>query len=159
MILSQELQDAIAKQLPGMFATEMQGFLAQAKKDADEVVSLNARVATLKKTETELHDALRQHSEMGVREQALKARETKLQDSELELLKREAKLEAQIAIAELTGVKYGMEQFLRNVTVRSVVQSSVMKPVEGMPAANGSYGSPGTLMNATDMHTTLESKE
>lgn len=161
MEISNELQDAIKQQLPGMFASEMQVFIAQARDDAANVKHLKVRIELQDKEEQRLREQLNAHAELSAREQVLAKREALIQALELELLKKEAKMEANIAIAELTGVKETQDAFLKNVVVRSNVMSSVMKPVEGNPGdpTRGICPTSGTLQQANETHFTTETKE
>lgn len=157
--ISKDLSEAIQKNLPSMFATEMQGFIQRAKADAAEVENLNKRLKTIESNAELLRATLATHADLATREAALKAAQDKLQAQELELLKREAQTVAAVAQAELEGVKFSMGQFLRNVTVRSNVASSVQKPIEGHPGGNGYSGHGGMLMPATESHVTTETQE
>lgn len=149
-ILSSAVQEAIRSNLSGVVAGELSDFIEKAKKQVVELERMREDRARLTKSVDELQARLNAHLELGARETALSEREKTVQASELTLLKREATLDAKVAQAELGGVRYSMEAFLKNTTVRQTVVSDVAKPVEGWSGGNGSIGGPGYLARSPD---------
>ena len=153
MEISQELREVLAKQLPAMFGAEMQAFLEKAKKDAANVINLmsqlESRAVELKITKTRLEA----HEELTKREQELETQRQSLQKKELDLIKREAGIEAKIAQAELSGVKDTQKLFLANVTMRQAIVESTHCVLPGHSSSNGGYNAPSTavpVMNTTE---------
>lgn len=159
--LSQAVQEAIKNDLPGLAANELSQFIKQAETTASALKNAESRITAMEIVESQLRAELSKHNSLDARERNLTEITTQQQAKELELLKREAFMEAKIAQAELGGVKYSMESFLRNVTVRSTVISDVAKPVDGIHGGNGYSGSPGYLARdpRPDTHTTTETPE
>lgn len=148
--LSSAVQEAIRSNLSGVVAGELSDFIEKSKKQAAELERVYSAKATLERTTADLQARLSAHGGLDVRESAVAEREKAAQARELELLKREAVLDAKVAQAELGGVKYSMEAFLRNAIIRETVVSDVTKPVEGYPGGNGMSGGPGYLMRSPD---------
>lgn len=148
--LSQSVQEAIRQNLSGVVAGELSEFIDRAKRQEAELERVKASNAALGTEIENLQAKLAAHREMAERERAVTDRENAAQATELTLLKREASLDAKVAHAELNGVKYSMESFLRNVTVRTNVVSDVAKPVQGSPGGNGYGATPGFLARSPD---------
>ena len=160
--LSQAVQEAIQKDLPGLAAHELATFIKNAEADALALVKAKEQLATANTRIAELKEKMDEHLDLDVRRAHLEKVAVDQQAVELALLKREAQLDAQIARAELAGVKDTVGSFLRNVTVRQTVVEDVAKPVVGSPAGgNGYNGSPGYLVRDSrpDTTTTSEFKE
>ena len=157
MSISQEIQDAIQKGLPGMVAGELKDFIAQAERTAKDLDGTKASLALSQDKVAALNAQLEQHRSIDEKQAKLEATARANQETELALLKREAGLDAKIALAELGGVKETMNSFLRNVSVRQTVVSDVAKPVDGVATGpNGNYGMPGTLQRTVDTVTKTE---
>ena len=159
--LSQAVQAAIAENLSGVIAGELKGFIEEANERAKELERTQAALKSVQAEANQLRERLNAHQELIAREQALAARENAAQQKEIDLIKREAGIDAKIAQAELGGVKYSMEAFLKNVTVRTNVVSDVAKPVSGAPSGNGYSGGPGYLARdvKSDTQTTTRTEE
>ena len=161
MELTQEMQALINSHLPQMAANQMAEFIAQAKQDADD---LKKTQANLENAEHHLKEYRARHSMIeevsranGKRTTELDARDKKLYADEMALDLAKNKLVADVATAELKGVKDTTSLFLRNVTVRTNVTESVGIPVAGNPGGNGYQGSPGYVADKTQSR--FESKE
>lgn len=143
--LSQAVQVAISQNLTGVVAGELSDFIEKAKQTETRLERSREENASLNRQITDLQGTISAHRSLAEREGAVASRETAVQTKEIELIKREAAIEAKIAQAELSGVRYSMEAFLKNATVRETVVSDVAKPVEGSPGGNGYAGGPGYL--------------
>jgi hypothetical protein len=150
MSLSQAVQEAIRANLPGQAAEEMKNFITQAQQTESRLASVTADRDNLRKQLDEKTAILASHQDLAV---------NKARDAEIELIKRAAAIDTQIARAELAGVKDTMGLFLRNVTVRTSVQEQVGVPVQGSPAGNGYGGSCGMVLRSDDKRETTETKE
>ena len=148
--LSQSVQEAIRQNLSGVVAGELSEFIEKAKKTETELTRAREQNVSLSKQVSDLEGRLQAHRELSEREQAVATRESAVQANEIALLKRVAFMDAKLAQAELGGVKYSMEAFLRNAIIRETVVSDVTKPVEGYPGGNGMSGGPGYLMRSPD---------
>jgi hypothetical protein len=161
--LSQAVQEAIQKDLPGIAANELAQFIKNAERTAELLETTKKHVAVLTEQNNRLTDDLNKHRSLDEREAELAKREAATQTRELELLRQEAGLAAKIAQAELAGVKDTMGAFLRNTTFRQTVVADVAKPVDGHPGGNGYNGSPGYLTRNPDSRpdttTTTETTE
>jgi len=161
--LSQAVQEAIQKDLPGLAAGELKTFIAKAEQTEKELTEARALLVIRNKTIAEQTVQLEQHKALNERQAELNKYSSELQQKELALLKREAVLEAKIATAELNGVKETMDAFLKNTTVRKTVIADVSKPVDGMPSSQYASGSAGTLQRnydgRPDTTTTTETEE
>lgn len=150
MSLSQAVQEAIQKDLPGLAANELKTFIAEAEQTKQRLANTMSALEGERNRVKELEATLASHRLLAEREQAVDAAEKKLQKAEIEMLKREAKMEAAVAQSELTGVKDTMAAFLKNPTIRTTVISDVSKPLAGSPGGNGYQGSPGVLARNYD---------
>lgn len=144
--LSQSVQDAIAKDLPGLAAGELKTFIENAQKVEAELERTKAQLVDRQRDNASLKEELSKHRALSELQASLDAEASRLQDRDLTLLKREAILEGKLAQAELNGVRETMSAFLRNPTIRTTVVSDATKPIEGTPPGVGqSYGLPGRL--------------
>lgn len=164
MELTKEMEALVAQHLPQMAAGQMTEFIAQAKKDAADLRELKAK---LENTEHQLKDY---HEKASTVEQTrrlcedrtikLEAAVKKLRNEELALDLAKNKLVADVAIAELKGVKETMGLFLKNVTVRSNVIETVGIPVAATPPSSGNqYGSPAFVHQQSQNSFKTEEKE
>lgn len=157
MSLSQAMQDAIRANLPGQVADEMRAFIEKAQTTELELVATKSRLQAVGDQLTAKEAILSQHQEVAVREAAVDKRGKELAAKELELIKKEAAIEAAVAKAELSGVKTSMTAFLANVTIRrNVVESNqavVQQPI------NGGYQPPPMTMPLTSSNVTTETQE
>lgn len=156
--LSQSVQEAIRQNLSGVVAGELSDFIEQSKRQKVELERTREQNASMKTEIEDLLTRLQSHRNMDERESEMAKRESVVQFNEIELLKHEAFLEAKIAHAELSGVKYSMEAFLKNATVRETVVANVAKPVEGYPGGNGMSGGPGFLTRDHQPDTTTTTR-
>jgi archaellum component FlaC len=159
--LSQAVQAAIAENLNGVVAGELKSFIEKAHEQAKELERTQAAFKSVQAEVEQLRAKLSAHQELTARETALTVREATAQQKEIDLIKREAGIDAKIAQAELSGVKTSMDAFLRNVTIRTNVVSDVAKPVSGYPGGNGMGGGPGFLTRdmRPDSETTTRTEE
>jgi hypothetical protein len=144
--LSQAVQAAISQNLTGVVAGELSDFIEKAKQTEARLERSREENASLSRQIADLQGQINAHRALAERENAVATRESAAQAKEIELIKREASIDAKIAQAELGGVKYSMEAFLKNATVRETVVSDVAKPVDGFPGGNGMSGGPGYLV-------------
>ena len=119
--LSQAVQEAIQKDLPGFVAGELKTFIAQAEQTARDLASVKALLDAERSITANQKKELNQHAELSQREREIAAALAAVQQRELDLLKREAGMDAAVAKAELAGVKDTANMFLRNVTVRQTI--------------------------------------
>lgn len=148
--LSQSVQEAIRQNLSGVVAGELSDFIEKAKRQEAELERAREHNAALNRQVADLQERLAAHREMDERERILAERDKTVQEKEINMIKREASIEAKIAQAELGGVKYSMEAFLKNPTVRTTVVSDVAKAIDGFPGGNGMSGGPGYLARNSD---------
>lgn len=159
--LSQSVQEAIRQNLSGVVAGELSDFIEKAKRQETELERTKAAFASLNAELDKLKATLDLHRALAEREREMEARENAALEKEIALIKREAGLDARIAQAELGGVKYSLEAFLRNATVRETVVANVSKPVQGSPGGNGYGPTPGFLTRdpVADTTTTTRTAE
>ena len=149
--LTQAVQDAIAKDLPGFAAGELKKFIEGAERTEQELTRTKSALDADRNEIAKLRSKLDAHVEIDARQRSLEALTKKLTEQELALLKREAELVAKIATAELNGVKDTMAQFLRNPVVRTTVVTDATKAIDGTPPGAGQqYGHPGFLARNGD---------
>lgn len=153
-----DINIAIAKlikdNLPEAVALEMAKYLDTAKnaitenallKKANETYStqnafLSQQVSDLKLRENKIDDT----------EKDLKFFELRLKNFELELLKKEAAIEARVSDASKDATLNVVSLFLQNNTIKTNIQKNVGVPVQGMPANQYSSGSAGFVFPSFD---------
>lgn len=157
--LSQAVQEAIQKDLPGIAANELSTFIKNAENTARELERARSEVSAKADRIERMEATLAVHVELAKREQEVTKREDDIIAKDLALSKREAQLDAKIAQAELGGVKETMNAFLRNVTVRQTIIADVSKPVDGVPGSQYNSGGPGFLARSPNPDTTTKIEE
>lgn len=153
-----DINIAIAKlikdNLPEAVALEMAKYLDTAKnaitendslKKSNEAYStqnalLSQQVSDLKLRENKVNDT----------EKNLKCLELKLKNFELELLKKEAAIEARVSDASKDATLDVVRLFLQNNTIKTNIQKNVGVPVQGMPANQYNSGTAGFVVSSLD---------
>lgn len=163
MELNQELAALIKQHLPQMAANNLAEFIEQANKDSAALEQVTKKLANTEETLKDYREkasTVEQARRLVVeRGEALDLRDKKLYDAELKLDRAQNKLVADVALAELNGVKETMSMFLRNITVRTNVTESIGIPVTGTSGGNGYGGGPGYVADKTQTRFTTEDKE
>ncbi len=159
--LNEDIKKAIAANLTGVVAAELQEYLKTAAAAIAKIPVLEERITNQERDLTMYKGQLRD-------QEALDAKHAEVTKLVADVAAREAKLEIATATNALKVVTaerdmaIGMtDRFLKNVTVRETVLANSMKPVEGHPGSpnNGCYPVGGTLMSATDTTTTTRTEE
>lgn len=146
MDITKDIQDAIAKNLPGAVGAELQAVLAQGKADAialakstAEIVDLKARIKGLDGTVEALTRDLTKHGELAARESTVAARENGISIRELQ-----QELAAEKRISQFATDT--VSRLVRNVEYRNTSVGSMPVAVPATPPNSGnSYGSPAFL--------------
>ena len=135
MTLNQDIEKLIAENLPLIAATSLQDFIVQAKADKirldkaeTEMQLANEQIEDYRK-KTATVEQTRRIMDKQIETNEAKEKQLAIIESNLVLLSH--KLTADIAMAELKGVKETMAQFLRNPVVRTTVMENVAVPVTG----------------------------
>lgn len=158
MNISQDIQDAISNNLPGLAAEELKKFINKAQETERMLAGSNSELAAARDKLASLQKKLDEHRTIDEREQDAKTREQAVRTKELDLEVREAKLVASSALAELKGVKETTNLFLRNTVIHNNVTESVPVAVPHTPPGVGynTQGQPAMVMThpATSSTTT-----
>ena len=158
--LSTAVQEAIKNDLPGLVAAELKEFVARAEKNEGRVQLLTDQLGSRDAKIRELTALLEAHKEVAIREQEVANAVAAQQVREIELRNAAASLDAQIARAELQGVKDTANLFLRNTIFRESVVSDVAKPVEGSTSnVPGQHSYPGMLQRDAHPDVTTTTRE
>lgn len=143
MSLNEAIQEAIRKSLPGEFATELQAFILQARKDGVELETLRKRAAENALTEV----SLREHLAAAESDLASwRTREGALLERESKVLEMEHRLEiAGIRVAHAEDKVEFAKVLVNSVFRNTLVRESVFKneKIQDFAPVYGSTGISG----------------
>lgn len=159
MSLNEAVMNAIQANLAGAVAGELKTYIADAEKLKEKLTNLEINYNASLDRVSSLDKKLAEYRALDEYSSDLDRRAKELTDKELTLLKREASMDAKEAVAELSGYKACVSQFLKLPKVRTDVLSNVSKPVEGHPGGNGYSPTPGYLIPTNENHTTTRTEE
>lgn len=161
--LTKDIELLVTQHLPALAANELAAFIEQAKIDK-RVLEITKNDLEIAKQEVKELRARSNIVEQAARTAAAQKEENDNRAKELatkaaELDAARNKLVADVAMAELKGVKDTMSQFLRNTTVRSNVTESVGIPVPGATGTGNYAGTPGFVQQAAQNRSTTTEQE
>jgi hypothetical protein len=157
MSISQAVQEAIRNNLPGQVADEMRAFIENAQQTEKLLARAQEQNRTLTDEIGSLEATLSQHQAVAVRERAVGEREKAAEAKEIELIKLGARMEADVAKAELKGVRETQTQFLANSVVRRTVLENSQELVVGQ--YNNGYSQVPPTQTVPTFKTTTTTEE
>lgn len=157
------LSQLIKNNLPEAVAMEMSKYLETSKNAIEENAALHKKNALLNR---QISDLTSQVSSLSSKNSDLEFEIRRVNDLkrsldhfQLELLKKEASIEARVSDASKHAAFDVINLFLKNQVIRTNIQKTVGIPVEGIPPSQYTSGTPGSIIQSYDSQfTTVENE-